>query len=325
MPSSHPVVLLVDDQNTINLALQRMLASEADIELHFCKHAKLAVDMAVELKPTVILQDLNMPEINGLELLHHYKSHDAIADVPILMLSGTDSVEVKAEAFQRGADDYMVKMPHEIELLARLRHHTKSFLEHREREIMLRELEEEKKKLAIAYKELERLASVDGLTDIANRRHFDEAFAKEWSRAMRETESLSLLMIDIDCFKQYNDCYGHLAGDECLKLVAGTLKEHLQRPTDWVARYGGEEFVVLLPGTHARGAMKVAERLRKEIVALQLPHGDSVALDLVSISLGVATVAPMLKHLPTELLQLADKALYEAKDGGRNQVICAGL
>jgi len=325
MPASHSIVLLVDDQNTINLAMQSMLVSESDIELHFCNHAKQAEAMAVELKPTVILQDLNMPEINGLELLHCYKNNEAIADVPVLILSGTESVEVKAEAFRQGADDYMVKMPHEIELLARLRHHTKSFIDHQEREAVLHELEEEKKKLAIAYKELERLASVDGLTDIANRRYFDEAFAKEWSRAMRETEPLSLLMIDIDYFKQYNDSYGHLAGDECLKLVAATLKQHLQRPTDLVARFGGEEFVVLLPGTHARGAMKVAERMRKEIVALQLPHEDSAILDLVSVSLGAATVAPMLKHQPSELLQLADKALYEAKGAGRNQVMCAGL
>ncbi len=326
MTKFQSIVLLVDDQNTVNLALQKMLVSASDITLVFCKNATLAVAMAVEVQPTVILQDLHMPEINGLELLHQYNHHELIADVPVLMLSGTDSVEVKAEAFKQGADDYMVKMPHEIELLARLRHHTKSFIEHQEREIAILQLEQEKKKLAIAYIELERLASVDGLTNLANRRHFDEAFAKEWSRAMRETEPLSLLMIDIDCFKQYNDSYGHLAGDECLKLVASTLKEQLQRPTDLVARFGGEEFVVLLPATHARGAIKVAERMRKAILALQLPHEDSVvALDMVTVCLGVATVAPMLKHEASELLQLADKALYEAKGGGRNQVICAGL
>ncbi|MDQ6970148.1 MAG: diguanylate cyclase [Mariprofundus sp.] len=325
MPEFHSTVLLVDDQNSIHLALKKMLAPADDIQLHFCKQARQALDMAVALQPTVILQDLNMPEIDGLDLLHSYKRCEAIADVPVLILSGTDSVETKAEAFRQGADDYLVKMPHEIELLARLRHHTKAFVEHQERVIAMRQLEQEKKKLAVAYLELERLASIDGLTNIANRRHFDESFAKEWSRAMRETESLSLLMIDIDCFKQYNDSYGHLAGDECLKLVAASLKQHLQRPTDLLARYGGEEFVVLLPGTHARGAIKVAERLRKEVLALQLPHENSVAHDYVSISLGSATVAPMLKHQALELLQLADKALYEAKDGGRNQVICAGM
>ncbi|MBL4774534.1 MAG: diguanylate cyclase, partial [Mariprofundus sp.] len=155
------------------------------------------------------------------------------------MLSGTDTVEIKAEAFGKGADDYLVKMPHKIELLARLRHHSRTYIEHLERELAIRKLQQERVKLAEAYRKLERLASVDGLTNIANRRHFDEVFDVEWSRAMRETEPLSLLMIDIDCFKQYNDSYGHLAGDECLKLVAASLQQHLQRPTDLVARYGG--------------------------------------------------------------------------------------
>lgn len=325
MSHYHSIVLLVDDQKVIHLGLKKMLQDEDDIVLHFCKDGCKAVATALQLKPTVILQDITMPNINGLELLQQYRNHDAISDTPVLMLSATDTVEVKADAFQQGADDYLVKMPHKVELLARIRHHTKAYIEHQEREIAMRQLKQEKEKLALAYQELERLASRDGLTSIANRRHFDVTFKTEWSRAMRETESLSLIMIDIDCFKQYNDSYGHLAGDECLKLVAASLKQHLQRPTDLLARYGGEEFVVLLPGTHARGAIKVAERLRKEVLALQLPHENSVAHDCVSISLGAATVAPMLKHQALELLQLADKALYEAKDGGRNQVICAGM
>jgi len=319
------IVLLVDDQKSVYIALNCILADISDIELHFCTKASEALQMAQQLQPTVILQDLNMPDISGLELLHQYRSDQTISDVPVLILSGIDTVEVKAEAFRQGADDYMVKTPHDIELIARIRHHTKAYIAHHEREVALLQLEQEKQKLAIAYRELERLASVDGLTNIANRRHFDLLFAKEWSRAMRETESLSLLMIDIDCFKEYNDSYGHLAGDECLKLVASSLTQQLQRPTDIVARYGGEEFVVLLPGTHARGAIKVAERIRKEILALQLPHENSLAHDYVTISLGAASVTPMLKHQPGELLHSADKALYEAKAAGRNQVICAGI
>ena len=321
----HAVVLLVDDQKTVHLALKKLLAPANDIQLHCCKEANQAVEMAEQLKPTVILQDINMPDINGLDLLHQYRSHPAIADVPVLMLSGSDTVEIKVDAFRHGADDYMVKMPHQLELLARIRHHSKAYIEHQERQLTLQQLQLEKQKLAEAYKELERLASVDGLTDIPNRRHFDLIFSKEWSRAMRETESLSLLMIDIDCFKQYNDSYGHLAGDECLKLVAFSLHQQLQRPTDLAARYGGEEFVILLPGTHARGAIKVAERMRKEILALQLPHENSTADDLVTVSIGAATVSPMLKHKPAELLHSADNALYEAKRSGRNQVICAGI
>ena len=321
----HSVVLLVDDQKTIYAVLKKLLQHEDDIELHFCKEASKAVEVARQLKPTVILQDISMPDINGLDLLRLYRLQETIADVPVLMLSGTDTVEIKAEAFSKGADDYLVKMPHKIELLARIRHHSRTYIEHLERELVMRKLEQERVKLAEAYRELERLAAVDGLTNIANRRHFDEVFAVEWSRAMRETESLSLLMIDIDCFKQYNDSYGHLAGDECLKLVAASFQQHLQRPTDLVARYGGEEFIILLPATHARGAIKVAERVRKSILALQLPHENSVAHDFLTVSLGAATVAPMLKHQSSELLQAADRALYEAKKGGRNQVICVGI
>jgi len=325
MTEFRSIVLLVDDQNVINLDLKKILHGEDDIELHFCQQADQAVAMAARLQPTVILQDITMPDINGLKLLQQYRSHETLADVPVLMLSATNSAAVKADAFAQGADDYLVKMPHAIELCARLRHHTKAYMIRQQREVMLRQLEQEKQKLAEAYQKLERLAAVDGLTNIANRRHFDEVFGVEWSRAMRETESISLLMIDIDCFKQYNDSYGHLAGDECLKIVAALFQKQLQRPTDLVARYGGEEFVVLLPGTHARGAMKIAERIRKAVLALQLPHENSLANDCVTISLGAATVAPMLKHQSDELLHSADQALYEAKAAGRNRVICAGI
>jgi len=325
MADFHSVVLLVDDQKVIHLGLRNMLQDEEDIELHCCKEATQAVAMAVDLKPTVILQDINMPDINGLELLQQYRSHENLSDVPVLMLSGTNSAEVKADAFQQGADDYLIKVPHKVELCARIRHHTRAYMDRQQREFAIEQLKLEKQKLAVAYKKLELLANVDGLTNIANRRCFDDTFSKEWSRAMRETESIALLMIDIDCFKQYNDSYGHLAGDECLKLVASSLQQYLQRPTDLVARYGGEEFVILLPGTHARGAIKVAERVRKGILALQLPHENSIAHDLVTVSLGAATVVPMLKHQPSELLQSADAALYEAKNGGRNQVMCAEI
>jgi len=302
-----------------------MIRDEDDITLHYCQHGDQAIAMALQVKPTVILQDITMPDIDGLTLLQQYRQQEAIAETPVLMLSATNNAETKAAAFDMGANDYLVKMPHKIEFLARIRYHTKAYIGHKERRIAICLLEEGQKKLALAYKELERLASIDGLTNIANRRHFDETFSMEWSRAMRETESLSLIMIDIDYFKQYNDSYGHLAGDECLKLVAATLQQSLQRPTDLAARFGGEEFVIILPGTHARGATKIAERIRKEIIHLQLPHENSETNDCVSISLGVATVAPMLRHDPSELLFLADSALYEAKDTGRNRVVCAGL
>jgi two-component system chemotaxis family response regulator WspR len=319
------ILLLVDEQHLVHKGVRKMLADAPDIEIHSCFEGLNAVATAEHLGPTVILQDINMPDINGLDLLAEYRSHPAIAEVPVIMLSGTSAAEVKADAFQRGADDYIVKMPHPIELIARIRHHSRAYVEHLEREAALKALQQEKQKLAAANLELERISSLDGLTGIANRRYFDTVFDREWRRAMRETEPLSLIMCDVDYFKLYNDSYGHMAGDECLKLVAASLASTMHRPTDLVARYGGEEFVILLPGTHARGAIKMAEAIRQAVLALQLPHEKSTVHDCVTISLGAATVAPMVKHQPKELLMTADKALYSAKSGGRNRVICGEI
>jgi len=321
----NPILLIVDEQPFVHKGIRKMLADAPDIEIHSCYEGLKAVHTAEYLGPTVILQDINMPDANGLDLLADYRSHAAIADVPVIMLSGTSTAEVKADAFERGADDYIVKMPHPIELIARIRHHSRAYVEHLEREAALKALQQEKQKLAAANLELERLSSLDGLTGLANRRYFDTVFDREWRRAMRETEPLSLIMCDVDYFKLYNDSYGHQAGDECLKLVATSLQAAMQRPTDLVARYGGEEFVILLPGTHARGAVKIAERARQAILGLQLPHEKSAIHDCVTISMGEATVAPMLKHSPGDLLLAADKALYAAKKAGRNRVMCGEI
>ncbi|MDX8405808.1 MAG: diguanylate cyclase [Mariprofundus sp.] len=320
-----PIVLLVDEQKLIHMGVAKMLAEAPDIELHSCYDATKALEVAEHLGPTVILQDINMPDINGLDLLIEYRKHTAIAEVPVIMLSGTSAAETKADAFQRGADDYLVKMPHPIELIARIRHHSRAYIEHLERDAALKDLEKERRKLAAANLELEKLSSLDGLTGIANRRYFDTTFSREWQRAMRETESISLIMIDVDHFKLFNDGYGHQAGDDCLKQVALALKQVSQRPTDMVARYGGEEFVILLPGTHSRGGLQIAEGMRKAVEALQIPHAHSSTDAVVTVSLGLATILPMLKHEPGALIKTADEALYAAKREGRNRVIANGL
>ncbi len=323
MRDTHPLLLLVDDQPIVHKMMRKVLASAPEIELHSCTKAGEAVSMAEQIGPTVILQDINMPDADGFELLDAFHHNPLLSDVPVIMLSGTSMAEVKAEAFERGADDYIVKMPHEIELLARIRHHSQAYIHHLERDAALKALQQEKQKLADANRELERLSSLDGLTGIANRRYFDTMFGREWRRALRETEPISLIMCDVDYFKLYNDSYGHQPGDECLKLVASTLAAAMQRPADLVARYGGEEFVFLLPGTHARGAIKIAERARQAVLALQLPHEASTVHDCVTLSMGAATMVPMLKHSADELLLAADKALYQAKEQGRNRVICS--
>ncbi|SFB41024.1 diguanylate cyclase (GGDEF) domain-containing protein [Collimonas sp. OK607] len=167
---------------------------------------------------------------------------------------------------------------------------------------------------------LERLALQDGLTGLANRRHFDLALDKEFSRAVREASSLALVMIDVDCFKQYNDIYGHAAGDECLRKISQVVKTNQNRPGDIAARYGGEELGVLLPGTDVRGAMAIAEKIRLEIHNLGIEHTGNSA-GVVTVSAGVDAVVPIIDlDKPLELIQAADKALYAAKSGGRDRV-----
>lgn len=167
---------------------------------------------------------------------------------------------------------------------------------------------------------LQRLATKDGLTGIANRRCFDEALLAEWHRAQRDQTSLALLLVDVDYFKRYNDTYGHQKGDECLKSVAGALQEKIFRPADLVARYGGEEFVVVMPNTDLHGAQLVAERIQQHVHGLTIPHEASEIDGVVSISVGVAATIPTPRLTAEQLLAAADGALYAAKHAGRNRV-----
>jgi len=171
---------------------------------------------------------------------------------------------------------------------------------------------------------LRELSATDGLTGIPNRRAFDEALVREWERALRAGGPLSVVMADIDFFKRYNDRYGHLAGDACLRQVAAALKAGVRQGGDLAARYGGEEFVVVLPGADAAAARQVAESLRRRVEALALPHADNPGGAVVTISLGVATTQPARDQAPTALVDQADQALYRAKAGGRNRVEATG-
>ncbi|HEY9865110.1 MAG TPA: diguanylate cyclase [Candidatus Obscuribacterales bacterium] len=169
--------------------------------------------------------------------------------------------------------------------------------------------------------ELENLANLDGLTQVANRRRFDQILEQEWLRLRREKLPLSLILADIDYFKLYNDTYGHLSGDDCLKQVAQTINQSLKRPADLVARYGGEEFVVILPNTSLPGAIQVAEKIREAIYNLQLSHEKSPEKGVVTLSLGVSSLIPLGDEKPQILIKKADKALYKAKNNGKN-IVC---
>lgn len=172
-----------------------------------------------------------------------------------------------------------------------------------------------------ANQELQGLARTDGLTQIANRRHFDEHLQLEWNVLRREKLPLSLILCDIDYFKRYNDTYGHQAGDDCLRQVAQALHQSVRRPADLVARYGGEEFAVIMPNTHADGAIHIATEIQKHIQQLKIPHAQSTVSEYVTMSFGVSSVVPHLPMLPETLINKADKALYEAKKQGRNNIV----
>ncbi|WP_455235333.1 GGDEF domain-containing response regulator, partial [Thiogranum longum] len=272
------VVLLVDDQPLVAEGVRRMIADEPDIEFHYCPDPKQAVERAVAIGATVILQDLVMPDVDGITLLRFYRNNPATRDVPVVMLSSKDDPNTKSDAFYQGATDYLVKLPEKIELLARIRAHAKSYLAQKERDEafkslrnMQKQLENVNTELSRSNRELKRLSSSDGLTGVANRRRFDEILAEEWQRAARTGMPLSLLFADIDFFKRYNDHYGHQAGDDCLKKVAEALQTTVHRPADLVSRYGGEEFVLILPDTTSEGALAVANKILQNVETLNIP------------------------------------------------------
>jgi len=313
---SQCVVLLVDDQAIIAEGIKRMLADEDDITFHYCQDPGDAIQMASDVKATVILQDLVMPDIDGMTLVRFFRANKDTKNIPIIVLSSKEDPQVKSDAFTNGANDYLVKLPDQIEMLARIRAHSNSYIHQLERDAAFQALREMQKQLEESNKKLQALSSLDGLTGIANRRQFDESLDKEWRRAARANSPLSLILIDIDFFKPFNDNYGHQAGDDCLIRVAKALQDAIVRPADLIARYGGEEFTAILPDTDAEGAAVVAEHLRAAVDALNITHEHSQATDHVTISLGIAdkTDLPDLESL----IQKADKSLYTAKESGRN-------
>lgn len=313
------VVLLVDDQAMVGEAIRRALATESDIAFHYCDTGEQALARALEIRPTVILQDLVLPGIDGLSLVQAYRREPALENTPIIVLSTKEEPATKSAAFASGANDYLVKLPDTIELVARLRYHSRLYHAMRQRDAAYSALRESQQQLLESNLALRRLTQSDGLTGLANRRYFDEYLAAEWKRAMREERELAVLMIDVDHFKPYNDTYGHLAGDEALKRVAHTIRACSNRPADLAARYGGEEFSTILPATTPGGARLIAEKIRLSVADLQIAHSGSTTARTLTVSIGCAAVVPNETLSPSSLIALADQRLYEAKRAGRNR------
>jgi diguanylate cyclase (GGDEF)-like protein len=306
---AHASLLVVDDDEMTRDVLTRRLQRIGHAVVA-ARDGVQALELIGQQPFDAVLLDIKMPGLTGFDVLKKIRQSKSVTDLPVLMVTSSDDSDSVVEALELGANDYITKPLDFPVALARIR--TQLLL----RRVVVA-LEE-------ANRKLERLSFLDGLTNIANRRRFDEYLAVEWRRAQREQAPVSLILADVDFFKGYNDHYGHEAGDEVLKRVAAALDATVGRPADLVARYGGEEFVVVLPGTDTPGAALLAERLRAGVAALEIPHAHSRAAGHVTISLGVATLVPAREGAPEGLLTAADQALYEAKREGRNRVAVAG-
>lgn len=296
MAEKRPKILVVDDIPSNVHVLSRILKDDYDI--YFATDGERALELVQSRMPDLVLLDIMMPGMDGFEVCTRMKADATTRDIPVIFISAKSEVEDETRGLEVGAIDFITKPISPPIVKARVRNH---LLLKRQADL------------------LRSLSFLDGLTGIANRRQFDETMQREWRRCARMHAPLSLIMLDVDHFKAFNDHYGHQAGDECLRAVAEVLAEQVKRPSDLVARYGGEEFVCLLPETENEGAILVAERLRAAVARLDIPHDSSPVAPHVTISLGVATALPVSDTSPEALSQLADRLLYQAKRAGRNR------
>lgn len=271
----------------------------------------------------LVLLDINLPGKDGIEGCRELKKIEQFRDVPVIIVSGQEQLENLEPAFAAGAMDYLSKPPNRLDLKVRIGSALKLKAEMDRRKAREGELVELTLRLEEANRQLRRLSSRDGLTGLANRRAGDEFLSREWLRAAREGKEFSIIMVDIDCFKAYNDSHGHLEGDDCLKKVAAALQRVMHRPGDLLVRYGGEEFMALLPDTDREGALIVAIAMKEEVDALKLLHGSSSVSPRVTVSIGVESAVPNEDMEVEQLIDEADRALYRAKQEGRNRICVA--
>ncbi|MBF0421543.1 MAG: diguanylate cyclase [Magnetococcales bacterium] len=297
-----PKILIVDDETFVIETLVGLLRSDYRIVVAKTGEQGLRAIRADGL-PDLILLDIMMPGMDGFEVIRRLKDDPMTRSIPVIFLTALHDVDAEVKGLRLGAVDYISKPFHATIVYARIQTHLGL-----------------QRKMAL----LERMVSLDGLTEIPNRRSFDVVREREWARGLRTGEPLSLIMMDVDQFKQFNDHYGHSGGDRCLQRVARALAGCVHRPGDLVARYGGEEFVAVLSNTDATGAMQVGEQLRQAVSALAIPHSLSTVATHVTISLGVATMTPSATTTLEQLQQTADALLYEAKRQGRNR-LCANV
>jgi diguanylate cyclase (GGDEF)-like protein len=320
-------ILIVDDSKIMRSLFESYLKDEGYKDILLARSAREAFEKLGMYSPSsvksdvdLILMDIIMPGMDGIEACKHIKRDERFKDIPIIMVTASKDIANLQLAFAAGAMDYITKPLDKTVLLARVRSALKLKHEMDRRKAREEELMEVTRQLEAANQSLRRISSIDGLTGLVNRRHFEELLRREWRRAVKEGSPISFIMIDIDFFKHYNDTYGHLQGDECLKKIALALKGVLKRPGDIIARYGGEEFLAMLVDTDTKGALVVAEKMKSAVEKLAIEHSDSPISNIVTISLGISSAIPR-RDLPSSaLITEADKALYMAKEEGRNRI-----
>lgn len=290
-----PRLLIVDD-DSVNL---QMIGSvfEDDHEVILVNSARKALELCGRDPPDLVLLDILMPDVNGLEVCRRLKAEPATRDVPVIFITGQGEPEEETAALTTGAVDFITKPVNPSVVRARVKTHLT---------------------LKAQSDFLRSLAFMDGLTGVANRRRFEEYLETEWRRCRRSETSLTILMVDIDNFKHYNDTYGHPAGDACLKAVARALSATVRRASDLTARYGGEEFACILPETDRAGGRAVVDKLLEAVRGLTIPH-EGTGPGVVTVSIGLASAVPSGEATAKDLVASADARLYEAKERGRNR------
>ena len=298
-----PRLLVVDDQPLHIQVLYRALSAE--YQLFMANNGEQALRVCRDQQPDLLLLDVVMPGIDGFEVLQRLKANPDTVGIPVIFVTAHGGDEIETQCLQAGAVDFIPKPVNPSVVRARVKTH-----------------------LTLKFQSdlLRDMAFIDGLTAVSNRRHFDDRLAAEWGRSRRSATPLSLILLDVDFFKRFNDHHGHQAGDDCLRQIAKVLNAELKRPTDLVARYGGEEFVCLLPNTFLEDAMDMAENLLQAVKTQGIAHLYSDVAPVVTVSLGVATRGPELVNVQAaKLLALADAQLYRAKRTGRARVCGAML
>jgi diguanylate cyclase (GGDEF)-like protein len=291
------VILIADDEVSNIEILSAVL--EDDYEICFATSGAEALQLAQAVTPDLILLDVLMPGMDGYAVCQAVKEDPLLADIPVIFTTALGDQEAEVRGLELGAVDYIAKPISPVIVRARVRNH-----------IEMKRMRDQLAKLAVT----------DALTGLGNRRRLETTLGQEVMRLTRKAANLSVIILDIDFFKQFNDAYGHAAGDRCIAMVGATLNREVRRAADLAARYGGEEFACVLPEMNHEEAMAVAHNIRDRVRALGIPHGRSDAAPYVTVSIGVATATCQLGMGPLSWIKAADMQLYLAKGAGRDSV-----